>query len=139
MGIKKLIVVFALYCLVFLMGCDNESAEPTESTEQSNVEHTAYLKSFGWHVENKVGERMQSTKNYLPAANVGIDLKPYNEIYITTYLLKETQKTGKKIFADIYEVNGDIIGGNGHLENWEPGDFALKAKKQLIKEGTINK
>ncbi|MEK0316631.1 DUF4830 domain-containing protein [Cohnella sp. 56] len=136
MGIKKLFVVFALYCFVFLVGCDNESAE---STAQSHLEHTAYLKSFGWHVEDKVGERKQSTKNYLPAANVGIDLKPYEEIEITTYLLKEKQKSGKKIFADIYEANGDIVGGSGHLETWEPGDFSLKDKKRLIKEGTINK
>jgi hypothetical protein len=66
-------------------------------------------------------------------------LKPYKEIYITTYLLKEKQKTGKKIYADIYEYNGHIIGGSGHIELWMPGDFSLKAKEGLINEGTINK
>ncbi|WP_165861186.1 hypothetical protein [Paenibacillus paeoniae] len=86
-----------------------------------------------------MSEGTQDTKNYLPASNVGIDLKPYKEMYITTYLLKETQNTGKKIYASIYQVNGDIIGGNGHLETWEPGDFSLKDKKRLINDGKINK
>lgn len=66
-------------------------------------------------------------------------MKPYKEIYITTYLLKEKQKTGKKIYADIYQINEDIIGGAGHLETWEPGDFSLKDKEKLINEGIINK
>ncbi len=69
----------------------------------------------------------------------GLDLKPYKEVHITTYLLKEKQKTGKKIYADIYQVNEDIIGGYGHLEEWEPGVFSLKEKERLIKEGIINK
>ncbi|REK77733.1 hypothetical protein DX130_12300 [Paenibacillus paeoniae] len=60
-------------------------------------------------------------------------------MYITTYLLKEKQKTGKKIHAFIYQINEDIIGGSGHLETWEPGDFSLKDKKRLINEGTIIK
>jgi hypothetical protein len=82
---------------------------------------------------------MQDTKNLLPATIAGIDLKPYKEVYITTYLLKEKQKTGKKIYAYIYQINEDIIGGHGHLETWEPGVFSLKDKERLINEGTINK
>ncbi|MCC3375436.1 DUF4830 domain-containing protein [Cohnella sp. REN36] len=127
-----MIVLFSIFCLVFLIGCGKET------TEQNNVKHMEYLKSFGWHIEEKMSERTQDTKNYLPATNAGIDLKPYKEIYITTYLLKEKQKTGKKIYADIYQMNEDIIGGSGHLETWEPGDFSLKDKERLINEGTIN-
>lgn len=118
---------------MFLIGCSKET------TEQNNVKHIEYLKSFGWHIEEKISERTQDTKNFLPATNAGVDLKPYNEIYITTYLLKEKQKTGKKIYASIYLVNEDIIGGNGHLETWEPGDFSLKDKEKLINEGIIIK
>ncbi|CAM4431325.1 hypothetical protein FHS16_001715 [Paenibacillus endophyticus] len=66
-------------------------------------------------------------------------MKPYNEAEITTYMLKETQKTGKKISASIYEYNGHIIGGNGQLEEWLPGVFSLKDKERLISEGTISK
>jgi hypothetical protein len=70
-----------------------------------------------------------------------IDLKPYvnEEVYITTYLLKEKQKTGKKIYANIYQVNEDIIGGFGNLDGWLPGTFSLKDKERLINEGTIDK
>jgi hypothetical protein len=118
---------------VFLIGCSKET------TEQNNVKHIEYLKSFGWHTEEKISERTQETKGFLPATNVGIDLNPYKEIYITTYLLKEKQKTGKKIYASIYQINEDIIGGNGQLEAWLPGDFSLKDKERLINEGTINK
>jgi len=66
-------------------------------------------------------------------------LELYKEIEITTYILKEKQKTGKKLYASIYEYNGRIIGGNGQLEEWEPGVFSLKDKERLINEGTINK
>lgn len=130
---KKIILYFTLCCFIILIGC---SKEPSD---QDNVKHAEYLNSYGWHIDEKISERTQDTKNFLPATNVGIDLKPYKEIYITTYLLKEKQKTGKKIYADIYQVNEDIIGGNGHLETWEPGDFSLKDKERLINEGKINK
>jgi len=66
-------------------------------------------------------------------------LEPYKEIEITTYMLKEKQTKGKKMYASIYEYNGHIIGGNGQLEEWEPGVFSLKDKERLINEGTINK
>nr|WP_306220716.1 DUF4830 domain-containing protein [Cohnella sp. WQ 127256] len=116
-----------------MIGC---SKEPID---QNNVKHVEYLKSFGWHIEEKISERTQDTKNFLPATIAGIDLKPYKEIEITTYMLKEKQKTGKKIYASIYEYNGHIIGGNGQLEEWEPGVFTLKDKEWLINEGKINK
>ncbi|RKP57277.1 DUF4830 domain-containing protein [Cohnella endophytica] len=129
---KKIILYFIFCCFVFLIGCSKET------TEQNNVNPVEYLKSFGWNIEEKISERTQETKNYLPAKNAGIDLNPYKEIYITTYLLKEKQITGKKIYADIYKYNEHIIGGSGHLETWEPGDFPLKDKERLINEGIIN-
>jgi hypothetical protein len=115
-----------------LIGC---SKEPAVQSYDNPVD---YIESFGWHIEEKVGERMQATKNYLPAKNIGIDLEPYEEISITTYLLKEKQKDGKKIFADIYQNNEEIIGGTGHLENWEPGDFSLNDKERLLSEEVID-
>ncbi|WP_375140487.1 hypothetical protein [Cohnella herbarum] len=68
-------------------------------------------------------------------------MKPYvnEEIYITTYLLNEKQKTGKKMYANIYQINENIIGGYGNLEGWVPGVFSLKDKERLINEGTIIK
>lgn len=55
-----------------------------------------------------------------------IDLKPNKVIEMTTY-------------ASIYEYNGHIVGGNGQLEEWEPGVSSLKDKVWLINEGKINK
>jgi hypothetical protein len=132
--VKKIIVYLALCSFVFLIGC---SKEPTEQIYDNHFE---YLESFGWHIEDKISERTQETKKtLLDAQIVGIDLKPYKEIEITTYMLKEQQKTGKKIYASIYEYNGHLIGGNGQLEEWVPGVFSLKDKERLINEGTINK
>jgi len=133
MGIKKMILYFTLCCFAFMIGCSKETSD------QNNVTHIEFLKSFGWHIEEIISERTQDTKNFLPATIAGIDLKPYKEIEITTYMLKEKQKTGKKMYASIYEYNGHIIGGNGQLEEWEPGVFSLKDKERLIHEGRINK
>lgn len=141
---KKIIVYLALCSFVLLIGVFligvfliGGSKEPTEQIYDNHIE---YLESFGWHSEDKISERIQETKKtLLDAEIVGIDLKPYKEIEITTYLLKEHQKTGKKIYASIYEYNGQIIGGNGQLEEWLPGVFSLKDKERLISEGTINK
>jgi len=127
--------MFAFFGLVFLIGCSKET------TEKNSVKHIVFLKSHGWNIEEKISERTQDTKDFvdLSATIAGIDLKPYKEIHITTYLLEEKQKTGKKIYASIYQVYEDIIGGYGHLENWEPGVFSLEDKERLINEGTINK
>ncbi|BBI33781.1 DUF4830 domain-containing protein [Cohnella abietis] len=134
-SIKKIIVLFAVFCLVFLIGCSKET------TEQKNVNPIEYIESFDWHIEEKISKERLETKSLDPSIAGVVDLKPYvdKEIYITTYLLKEKQKTGMKIYASVYQVNEDIIGGYGHLELWVPGVFSLKDKKRLINEGTINK
>lgn len=120
---------------MFLIGCSKET------TEQNNVNPTEYLKSFGWHIEEKISKRKLETKSLDPSIAGVVDLKPYvnKDIYITTYLLNEKQKTGKKMYANIYQINEDIIGGYGNLEGWVPGVFSLKDKERLINEGTINK
>jgi len=115
------------------MGC---SKGPSD---QNILNHADYLKSFGWHMDGKISERIQGTQNFLDAQMAGIDLEPYKEIEITTSKLKEKQKTGKKIYASVYEYNGKIIGENGKLEEWEPGVFSLKDKERLVSEGTITK
>ncbi|THF79505.1 DUF4830 domain-containing protein [Cohnella fermenti] len=99
------------------------------------------MKGWIWHVEDKIGKAKLETKSADPSIAAIVDLKPYanEEIYITTYLLKEKQKTGKQIYAVIYQVDEDIVGGYGHLEDWLPGVFSLKDKERLIGEGTITK
>ncbi|WP_156279376.1 DUF4830 domain-containing protein [Paenibacillus sp. NEAU-GSW1] len=120
---------------MFLIGCSKET------TEQNHVNPIEYLESFGWHIEEKISKEKLETKSLDPSIAGVVDLKPYvnEEIYITTYLLKEKQKTGKKIFASIYQVDEDIIGGYGNLEGLEPGVFSLKDKERLINVGQIDK
>lgn len=120
---------------MFLIGCSKET------TEQNNVNPIEYIESLGWHVEEKISNAKLETKNSDPSIAAVVDLKPYvnEEVYITTYLLKEKQKTEKKIYANIYQVNEDIIGGFGNLDGWLPGVFSLKDKERLINEGTIDK
>ncbi|ACT03187.1 DUF4830 domain-containing protein [Paenibacillus sp. JDR-2] len=134
-SIKKIIVLFAFFCLLFLIGCSKET------TEQNNVNSIEYIESFGWHVEEKISNTKLETKSSDPSIAAVVDLKPYvnEEVYITTYLLKEKQKTGKKIYANIYQANENIIGGFGNLDGWLPGVFSLKDKERLINEGTIDK
>ncbi len=116
------------------MGCGKETAE------QNHADPIEYLKSFGWHVEEKTSREKLETKSLDPSLAAIVDLKPYvtKDIYISTYLLKEKQTTGKKVYAYIYQVNEDIIGGCGYLETWEPGVFSLKDKEGLINEGRIS-
>lgn len=120
---------------MFLIGCSKES------TEQNNVNPIEYIESFGWHVEEKISKEKLQTKSLTPDIAGIIDLKPYmnEEIHITTYLLKEKQKSGNKVYANIYQGNEDIIGGYGGFEGLLPGTFSLKDKKRLINEGIINK
>ncbi|MFC3804368.1 DUF4830 domain-containing protein [Cohnella sp. GCM10012308] len=76
-----------------------------------------------------------------PSIAAIVDLKPYlnKEISLTTYLLSEKHNSGKNLYAYIYQVNEDIIGGYEHIETWEPGVFSLKDKERLTNEGTIQK
>jgi len=129
----KNIVLLTLFCLVFLIGCSKDT------TERNNADPIEYLESFGWHVEGKVGKAVLETKNSAPSIAAIFDLKPYadKEVYITTYLLREKHKTGKKLYACIYQVNENIIGGYGHIETWEPGIFSLHDKERLADEETI--
>ena len=131
-AVKK-IVSLALFCLVFLMGCGKDT------TERNNADPIEYLESLGWHVEGKVSKAALETKNTAPSIASLVDLKPYadKEIYITTYLLREKHKTGKKLYACIYQVNENIIGGFGRIDTWEPGVFSLKDKERLADEETV--
>ncbi|WP_404356538.1 DUF4830 domain-containing protein [Cytobacillus firmus] len=103
--------------------------------------HEEYLSSSGWHVESKTSDEIK-TINYYPESLeslkiAGLDLEPYQgkEVKIITYLLKEGQTNGDKMSASIYEMDNEIIGGHGILENWSPGLFSLEDRKRLIEEG----
>ena len=107
--------------------------------------HQEYLLQYGWHIKSKC---RTSTKvvHYYPEfiktlQSGGLNLEPYNkkgkEAIITTYTLKEKQQNGDKLSAIMYEIDGNLVGGYGALENWEPGIFSLDEKERLIEEGKI--
>ncbi|MEQ6388940.1 DUF4830 domain-containing protein [Bacillaceae bacterium S4-13-58] len=71
----------------------------------------------------------------------GLNLGPYKdqEATVTSYFLKEKQKSGDKMTVHIYEIDGKIIGGYGTLENWSPGLFALDDRDVLIERDVMKK
>ncbi|RCW39618.1 DUF4830 domain-containing protein [Paenibacillus prosopidis] len=131
-------IFFITLCsFVLLIGCGKET------TEEILEEHIQYLDSYGWHVKDKISEKSE-VMNYFPERLqtlriAGLDLEPYKnkELVVTSYKLKEKQKTGKKMYVSIYEYDGKIIGGHGGLEDWDPGLFALTDKERLINEGIM--
>ncbi|RED55141.1 DUF4830 domain-containing protein [Cohnella lupini] len=135
--VKKMIVYFSLCSFVLLIGCGKEL------DEENPEKHIEYLESFGWHIKDKKSketELINNWRNYVSARDAGIDLEPYNnkEMDIITYVLKEKQKTGKEIHASIYEINGDVIGGYGRLDDFLPGVFSLMDKEKLKMDGIMN-
>ena len=135
-GMNKIFFI-TLCSFVLLIGCGKET------TKEILEEHIQYLDSYGWHVKDKISEKSE-VMNYFPERLqtlriAGLDLEPYKnkELVVTSYKLKEKQKTGKKMYVSIYEYDGKIIGGHGGLEDWDPGLFALTDKERLINEGIM--
>lgn len=125
--------------IVLLASCNSDTASKAIVEEA----HNNYISSFDWSIDSKHSEVSETIQyrteliDNLKAA--GIDLGPVQgkEATITTYLLKEKQKTGDHLRVTISEDDGRIIGGYGSLENWEPGLFSLKGKEQLVRDGII--
>lgn len=130
---RKIILFMSLFLLV---GCNTTSIQK---------EHEEYLTSFGWHIK-KLTKEETVTIDYLPEALesikiAGLDLESYKEqkATVTSYLLKEKQKSGDKMTAHIYEIGDKIIGGYGTLENWDPGLFALDDQDGLAERDVMKK
>ncbi|MGD6831123.1 DUF4830 domain-containing protein [Sutcliffiella halmapala] len=115
-------------------------------------EHKEYLDSFGWHIRAMENENIINLNDYLPETlqmykEAGLDLEEYKnkEVKVTRYLLKEKQRKGENasifdgnnMYIFIYEVDGNIIGGHGHLEDWSPGIFSLEDKERLRSDGIL--
>lgn len=127
-------IFFFLALSLFLASCS--STADKEITKK----HEEYLSASGWHVKSKSSEEIKTT-HYHPESLeslkiAGLDLEPYRgkEVKMTTYLLKEKQTNGDKMSASIYEMDNEIIGGHGILENWSPGLFSLDDRERLIEE-----
>lgn len=125
------------------MGCSNENSK--EINGDISEEQRQYLLTYGWNINYKHNEET-STLNYYPERIESLntawsDFEPYNgnEVKVTSYILVEKQKNADKKFANIYEVEGKIIGGVGVMENGSVGHFSLDSKRRLIDDEIINK
>ncbi|HWO98735.1 MAG TPA: DUF4830 domain-containing protein [Bacillus sp. (in: firmicutes)] len=128
---KRLLLIGIFIFPLLLLGCSDEISK----------EHARYLESFGWHIKNKHTEETHVLHKLLPETletykNAGLDLTSYKdkEVYITKYLLTERHKKDGKIYACVYEVNGEIIGGFALLEDYSPGVVSLSDKERLVKK-----
>lgn len=131
---KKILLVFIL---LLAAGCSKEA--------EIRNEHERYLLTFDWHIKSSIEQKevmLDYNSEYLESLEIaGLDLEPYKgrEAIATSYLLKERQINGDKLTAVIYEIDGEIIGGHGILDNWSPGLFELEGKERLIKEKILKK
>ncbi|MCA1320963.1 DUF4830 domain-containing protein [Bacillus tianshenii] len=114
--------------------------------------HKEYIESYGWHIRAMENEEIINLSDYFPETlqmhkEAGLDLEEYKnkEVKVTRYLLREKQRKGESasifdgnnMYILIYEVEGIIIGGHGHLEGWSPGIFSLEDKERLRGEGIL--
>ena len=121
--------------------------ECTQATETISKSHEEYLLQYGWHIKSKCNTSTEIV-NYYPERIVtlqsgGLNLEPFNnkdiEATITSYRLIEKEQSGNTISATIVEIDGELVGGYGSLENWTPGIFSLDDKEGLLDEGIIEK
>ncbi|WP_226675633.1 DUF4830 domain-containing protein [Rossellomorea aquimaris] len=125
------------FWLVFVLaGCGGADQDIKDS-------HHTYLSSFGWTVDSKVEETTETLRhapeqieNYRIA---GMNFSPYQgkDAVITTYLLKDKQENGDEMRVEVYEVEGEIIGGFGILEGWDPGLFSMDDRERLVRDGIM--
>ncbi|PFA66919.1 hypothetical protein CN378_12475 [Bacillus sp. AFS015802] len=133
--LKLSMIVF----IILLTGCTPD----TDSEEDIKESHQNYISSFDWSIDSKisaVSETLHQRPELIDSLKAAeFDLGPVQgeEAVITTYLLNEKQTNGDDLRVSVYEVDGEIIGGYGVLENWVPGVFSLDSKEQLVSDGIV--
>lgn len=148
-----LTVVFVITSFIIIWVAFNTNGINTQQTSSGCNEkntsisksHQDYLLQYDWHIQSLCSIRKEVVDYYpehISTLQSGeLNLEPYNKTgkaaTITTYTLKEEQQNGDKLSAAIYEIDGNLIGGYGVLENWEPGIFSLDEKMRLIELGNI--
>ena len=141
--------VITLSILVWLTLKNEQTSvgECTQANDTISKSHEEYLLQYGWHIKSKCNTSTEIV-NYYPEQietlqTGGFNLESYNnkgiEATITSYRLIEKQQNGDTLSATIYEIDGNLVGGYGRLENWTPGIFSLDDKERLIDEGIIKK
>jgi hypothetical protein len=99
--------------------------------------HEELLEDNGWSIHAQASQDTLLVKDIEPmnAMNMrkaGFDISLYEgkEITVTHYNIKEKYKGEHELQAAIYELNGEIIGSVGVVENADPGVVSLDQKKE---------
>ena len=107
----------------------------TACGEQFNEQHVKFLENAGWHVKEFVSEEIitvdlpeEMLANYEASGISFMRDFQGQEVTQFTYLLKEKNTDGDSLKAVLYEMDGEVIGGYGVLQNWDPGMFDLADK-----------
>ncbi|MCA0969271.1 DUF4830 domain-containing protein [Halobacillus litoralis] len=119
---------------------------PCHRTNDVPASHEEYLDDFGWHIQKDCGSTLEVIE-YFPERlqmlkHAGLDLEPYDdkgiEAVVTTYRLKEKRSDASRLSAVLYEIDGEIVGGYGTMENWTPGLFALDEEERITTEDKVD-
>jgi hypothetical protein len=110
-------MVLPLFLVAILIGCNQDEDNAMIDDIPVSKHHIKYLQSFGW--ENPLGVLVRSHKpsslseDIVKKLNeIGINITPYlkSPIHETHYYLEEKEE--EKIYAYIYEINGEVIGSH---------------------------
>jgi hypothetical protein len=120
--------IFLIVCMsILLTACGNDIPDG----------HEELLEDNGWSIQAQDSQDTLLVKDVEPmnAMNMrkaGFDISLYEgkEITVTHYDIKEKYKGEHELQAAVYELNGEIIGSVGVVENAEPGVVSLDKKKE---------
>ena len=141
------VITLSILVWVTLQNEQTSAGECTQANDTISKSHKDYLSQYRWHIKSKCNTSTEIVNYYPEQIETlqigGLNLEPYNnkgiEATITSYRLIEKQQNGDTLSATIYEIDGNLVGGYGGLENWTPGIFSLDDKERLIDEGIIKK
>ena len=126
------IVSLILIGIIVLMGAHqqkqaiSEPAAKTISSVKNEKSRVAYLKQYGWDVETPA---ISETKVVIPRTfsqvfenyndlqkEQGFDLSQYcgMEVELYTYKVKNAEESDGEVLAELYVLNGAVVGGDVH-------------------------
>ena len=131
----KVRMFLILVGILFVSACGKESI---------NEQHEVYLSNKGWKVKDLIEVETyrldipdEILSNYESSGITFLSEYIGTEVTQHSYELKEEDIEGKRLKAEVFETEGEIIGSYGVLPSWDPGVFNLDDKERLINEQMI--
>lgn len=128
-------ILIILIGILFVSACSHENL---------NEQHEIYLSNKGWEIKNLLEVETyilnipdEMLRNYEASDITFLSEHLGEEVTHHSYDLREEDAEGKSLKAVVFEVEGEVIGGDGVLPNWDPGIFNLDDKERLINEQMI--